>query len=157
MEKIKITMDDNYAIGTQSDNNGKLIKSRGQKWCRDAGMKNQEKRRIDPAAPADEEYATFGPLTRIFDNPTARVLDQSLIVGRMEQTIKMLVESTNLSYKTVAKEVKRLVGLGLMEPSRRVGNAQTFQFNVDNHLSSLIQCAQKMQIEEMRREAAADL
>lgn len=30
MEKIKITMDDNYAIGIQSDNNGILIESIGQ-------------------------------------------------------------------------------------------------------------------------------
>jgi hypothetical protein len=77
--------------------------------------------------------------------------------GLSEQTIEMLAESTNLSYKTVAKEVKRLVGLSLMEPSRKIGNAQTFQFNMDKHLSSLIQCAQKMQIEEMRREAVEDL
>ena len=71
----------------------------------------------------NEEKVTSGPLTRIFQNPTARVLDQSILVGNMEQTVPMLQESTNLAYKTVAKEVKRLVKIGLMEKSRKIGNA----------------------------------
>jgi predicted transcriptional regulator len=100
----------------------------------------------------DEKNVTTGPLTRIFQNPTARVLDQSILVGNMEQTVPMLTESTDLAYKTVAKEVKRLVGLGLMERSRKVGNAQTYRFKVGNHLSSLISCAQSMQIENIREE-----
>ncbi len=100
----------------------------------------------------DEENVTTGPLTRIFQNPTARVLDQSRLVGNMEQTVPMLQESTDLAYKTAAKEVKRLVGLGLMERTRKVGNAQTYRFKVGNHLSSLILCAQRMQIENNREE-----
>jgi len=100
----------------------------------------------------DEKNVTTGPLTRIFQNPTARILDQSRLVGNIEQTVPMLQESTDLSYKTVAKEVKRLVGLGLMETSRKVGNAQTYRFKVGNHLNSLISCAQSMQIENIREE-----
>ena len=100
----------------------------------------------------NEENITSGPLTRIFMNPTARVLDQSILVGNMEQTVPMLQESTNLAYKTVAKEVKRLVEIGLIEKSRKIGNAQTYRFKVENHLSSLIECAQSMQIENIRDE-----
>jgi hypothetical protein len=100
----------------------------------------------------NELYATSGPLTRIFLNPVARVLDQSMIVGRMEQSISMLMESTNLSYKTVEKTVRRLIHLGLMEEARKIGNARTFRFRVDNHLSELIACAQKIQIEEIKME-----
>ncbi len=100
----------------------------------------------------DEVNATQGPLTRIFQNPTSRILDQSILVGNREQTIPMLQESTNLAYKTVAKEVKRLVEMGLMERSRKVGNAQTYRFKVDKHLSSLIACAQDMQIEIIRQD-----
>ena len=100
----------------------------------------------------DEENASQGPLTWIFQNPTARILDQSILVGNMEQTVPMLQKSTDLAYKTVAKEVKRLVGLGLMERSRKVGNAQTYRFKVGNHLSSLISCAQSMQTETIREE-----
>jgi len=33
-----------------------------------------------------EEYATRGPFTSIFGEPVARLLDQALIVGNMEQT-----------------------------------------------------------------------
>ena len=105
---------------------------------------------IDRTATLDEEYATSGPLTRIFGNAIARVLDQSLMVGRMEQTISMLVESTNLSYKTVEKTVKRLVEQGYMEQSRRIGNAQTFVFRTDNHLSALMACAQEIQLKHLK-------
>lgn len=56
-----------------------------------------------------EEYATRGPFASIFGGPTARLLDQALIVGKMEQTITILAESTNLSYKTT-KEATRETG-----------------------------------------------
>jgi hypothetical protein len=97
---------------------------------------------------------SFGPLTSIFKNSTAKVLDQSLLVGRMEQTIPMLQESTNLSYKTVAKEITHLIEIGLMEGSRKIGNAQTFRFMVDNHMSTLIECAQKIQLDSIRDESS---
>lgn len=103
--------------------------------------------------PTSEEYATSGPLTRLFKNPMARILDQSLLVGQMEQTIAMLMESTNLSYKTVEKTIKELVTIGYVKPGRKVGNAQTYVFRVDNHLSGLIACARNMQMKYLEKEA----
>ena len=48
-----------------------------------------------------------GPLSSLFGNPqaraAARVLDQSIIVGNMEQTVAVLAESARLDYKTVQK------------------------------------------------------
>ena len=96
---------------------------------------------------ADEEYATSGPLASIDDTPTARIIDQCLIVGKMEQTIGMLAELTNLSYKTVASVVRNLIGKDIMVESRKIGNAKTYCFLVENHLSSFVEAAQKMQIE----------
>jgi DNA-binding transcriptional ArsR family regulator len=96
------------------------------------------------SASTDEEYATSGPLTRLFKNPIARILDQSLIVGQMEQTISMLMDSTNLSYKTVQKTINQLLEMKLVEPSRKIGNAQTYRFRVDNHLSDLVTCARAL-------------
>ena len=93
----------------------------------------------------DEEYATTGPFTAIFGNPIARVLDQCLIVGNMEQTVSMLAGSTNLSYKTVEKAVQRLLDLGLMSFTRKIGNARAYKFEVENHLSDYIEWAQKVQ------------
>lgn len=46
-----------------------------------------------------------GVLTRVFDGPTARILDQAIYSGDMEQTIPTLVESTGLSFKTAQKAV----------------------------------------------------
>lgn len=105
---------------------------------------------------SDEDYSMSGPLARIFRNATARILDQSMIVGRMEQTIAMLAESTDLSYKTTAKEVERLIELGYMNEGRKIGNANTYQFRVNNHLSGLITCAEKMQLERLKQEAVGN-
>jgi len=91
-----------------------------------------------------------GPLTNLFGNPQgraiAKVLDQSIIVGNMEQTVRMLAESTNLDYKTVQKSLKRLEKCGFVRTSRKVGNAQTYRFNVENHLHDLVNFARKMQL-----------
>lgn len=100
----------------------------------------------------DDDYATSGPLTQLFRNATARILDQSMIAGEMEQTISMLAEATDLSYKTVATEIDRLVTLGYMREGRKIGNAKTFRFMVDNHLSGLIKCAERMQLERLKIE-----
>ena len=93
---------------------------------------------------------TDGPLTNLFGNPQgraiAKVLDQSIIVGNMEQTVRMLAESTSLDYKTVQKSLKRLEKCGFVRKSRKVGNAQTYRFNVENHLHDLVSFARKMQL-----------
>jgi len=100
-------------------------------------------------ASSEEAYATSGPLTAIFGNVIARVLDQSLIVGNMEQTISMLAESTNLSYKTVLSAVKKLEKLGFVKATRKMGNAQAFRFEV-NELHELLECAQNFQIKRLK-------
>lgn len=94
----------------------------------------------------DEKYATLGIFTTIFESPIARLLDQSLLVGNMEQTVSMFAESTNLSYKTVKTSLQKLVKLGFVTPTRKIGNAQAYRFEVTNDLHELIECAQSLQI-----------
>jgi len=94
----------------------------------------------------DEDYAIAGPFTAMFGNSLARVLDQGFIVGNMEQTVSMLAESTNLSYKTVDKAIHRLEPLGLMSFTRKIGNARAYKFEVENHLSALLDVFQKIQL-----------
>ena len=84
----------------------------------------------------NEVYATNDLLTKLFNFPTARILDQVQLVGNMEQTISMLKGSTNLSYKTVEKTVKQLQKMGVISPGRRIGNANTYIFCTESHLSS---------------------
>ena len=98
------------------------------------------------------EKEFVGPFAAVFDNPTAKVLDQCLIVGNMEQTISMLAESTDLSYKTVLSVVGKLEHLGFMTATRKIGNAQAFKFEVENHLSEFIKCAQNIHLEMIKRE-----
>jgi hypothetical protein len=77
-----------------------------------------------------------GLLYSAFKNPVARVLDEARIVGNMEQTVSMLSESTRLDYETVQSALEHLTKLGFAEPTRKVGNAQTYKFNIENQLHS---------------------
>jgi len=104
---------------------------------------------------ANIESEMAGTLTTIFGGPVAKVLDQSLYVGNMEQTISMLAESTNLSYKTVLSVIQRLERLGFIKPTRKIGNAQAYRFEVENDLHELIDCAQKFQNKRLLRENQA--
>ena len=91
-----------------------------------------------------------GVLTRVFGGPVAKVLDQAVYVGSMEQTIPMLVESTGLSFKTAQKAILELNKLGLVKRSRKIGNAQTYRFDVRNDLHELIAWAEKLKISRLR-------
>ena len=86
-----------------------------------------------------------GPFHSLFGGPVARVLDEARIVGNMEQTVSMLSESTKLDYKTVQTALDRLTKHGMVQKSRRVGNAQTYRFNVENELHSLLSWAAEYQ------------
>ncbi len=92
-----------------------------------------------------EEYATREPFTSIFGGPTARLLDQALIVGNMEQTITILAESTNLSYKTTKTALEKLEKMGFVAKTRKIGNAQAYRFLVENHLNGLLTCGAEFQ------------
>jgi hypothetical protein len=91
-----------------------------------------------------------GPLTRVFGGPVAKVLDQAMYVGDMEQTIPMLVESTGLTFKTVQKAIVQLNKLSLVKRSRKIGNAQTYRFDVRNDLHGLIMWAEKLPLKHIR-------
>ena len=92
-----------------------------------------------------EEYATRGPFASIFGGPVARLLDQALIVGKMEQTISILAESTNLSYKTTKAALEKLEKVGFVAQTRKIGNAQAYRFLVENHMSGLLACGAEFQ------------
>src|SRR5208283_2164760 len=87
-----------------------------------------------------------GPFTQVFGGPVAKVLDQALYVGNMEQTIPMMVESTGLSFKTVQKAVKQLNKFGLVKKSRKIGNTQTYRFDVGKDLHELIMWSEHLKL-----------
>ena len=89
------------------------------------------------------KYETAGPLSSVFTSPEARVLDQAFLVGNMKQTVPMLAESTGLSFKTVQKVLQRLSGKGFVTPAGKVGNAQAYEFRVENELHELIEWASR--------------
>jgi len=87
-----------------------------------------------------------GPLTQVFGGPVAKVLDQTMYVGSMEQSIQMLSESTGLTYKTVQKAVMKLEKLRLVKRGRRIGNAQTYCFAAKGDLHELIHWAENLKL-----------
>ena len=90
-----------------------------------------------------------GPFGQVFGGPVAKVLDQAMYVGDMEQTIPMLVESTGLSFKTVQKSVMRLNKLGVVKRSRKIGNTQTYRFDVKKDLHELLAWAEKLPLKRL--------
>ena len=86
-----------------------------------------------------------GPFSSIFRSPTARVLDEARIVGNMEQTVSMLSEATGLDYKTVKNTLQHLIRVGFVRKGRKIGNAQVYQFNVENELHPLLDWAMQAQ------------
>jgi len=91
-----------------------------------------------------------GPLGIVFGGPVARVLDQARIVGNMEQTIPMLAQSTGLTFKTVQKAVLRLNQIGLVKRSRKIANAQTYRFDVENELHELLAWTEQLPVKRLR-------
>jgi hypothetical protein len=91
-----------------------------------------------------------GVLSSIFGGPVAKVLDQCVYVGNMEQSIPMLVESTGLTFKTVQKAIIKLNKLGYVKRSRKIGNTQTYRFDVQNDLHELIAWAEKVPVKRLR-------
>ena len=108
-------------------------------------METPKRQTAEKQVDEQEEYATRGPFASIFGGPVARLLDQALIVGKMEQTIAILADSTNLSYKTTKEALEKLVKMGFVTPTRKIGNAQAYQFQVENHLSGLLACGAEYQ------------
>jgi DNA-binding transcriptional regulator GbsR (MarR family) len=99
----------------------------------------------------DLEGTANGPFDQVFGGPVAKVLDQAMYVGNMEQTIPMLVESTGLSFKTVQKAVRQLNTLGLVKRSRKIGNAQTYRFEVEHDMHDLITWAEHFKMNVHRK------
>jgi DNA-binding MarR family transcriptional regulator len=91
-----------------------------------------------------------GPLTQVFGGPVAKVLDQSLYVGNMEQTVPMLAEATGLTYKTVKKAVLKLNKLGLVKRGRRIANAKTYRFDVERDMHELVAWAEGLKLTRLR-------
>ena len=95
-----------------------------------------------------------GSLTTLFGNPQgraiAKMLDQSVLVGNMEQSIRMLADATELDYKTVQKSLERLAAWGLVKKGRKIGITQTYRFDVEDDLHDLVNFARKMQLTPRR-------
>src|SRR5713101_8235050 len=81
----------------------------------------------------------------VLKNPVARVLDSARIMGNVEQTVSTLSDATKLDYSTVESALQHLTKLGLVQPTRLVGNAQAYKFNLENGLQSRVDLTGQLQ------------
>lgn len=94
----------------------------------------------------NSEYFDAGPLATLLQGEKkARILDQALLLGNGEFTISNLAEGTGLSYKTVQSYLKHLESIEWVVSSRKMGNAQTYRFNVENQMTNFIKWATDFQ------------
>ncbi len=92
------------------------------------------------------EYFKAGPLAALLQGePRARILDQALLLGNAEFTVSGLADGTNLSYKTVQSYLKHLESIEWVMATRKMGNAQVYRFNVENHMRNFIKWATDFQ------------
>ena len=63
----------------------------------------------------------------------------------MEQTVSILAESTNQSYKTTKAALEKLEKMGFVAKTRKIGNAQAYRFLVENHLNGILACGAEIQ------------
>jgi Fe2+ or Zn2+ uptake regulation protein len=90
-------------------------------------------------------------LLTVFKNPIARVLDEARVVGSVEQTVSTLSEATKLDYDTIQSALQHLTKLGLVQPTRMVGNAQAYKFTLENGLQSLPDWTGRLQLGKRRQ------
>jgi len=103
-------------------------------------------RTMESKGKRDNSYFDAGPLATILQGePKARILDQALLLGNAEFTVSSLAEGTNLSFKTVKMFLEHLAELKWVTPTRKMGNAQAYCFNVEDHMSDFIGWADKFQ------------
>jgi hypothetical protein len=91
-------------------------------------------------------YVNAGPYaTLLRGDAMGRILDQGLLLGRLEFTVSTIAEGTDLTYKTVKTYLDHLQKIGLVLPTRKLGNAQAYRFDVENHMSGLIEWGSRFQ------------
>jgi hypothetical protein len=102
-----------------------------------------------------DEYFDAGPFAAVFGTniPMARVLDQSLLVGNLEFTRSGLAEGTGLTFKTVQSCLDHLREINWVSATRKIGNAQAYKFNIENHMSEIVKWATNYQLS---RQAASN-
>jgi predicted transcriptional regulator len=92
------------------------------------------------------DYFDSGPLAALLPGEKrARILDQVLLLGNGEFTVSNLADGTGLSYKTVQSYLKHLEKIEWVSETRKMGNAQAYRFNIENHMSDFINWATDFQ------------
>ena len=95
-----------------------------------------------------DEYFDAGPFAAVMGKriPMARILDQSLFLGSAEFTTSILADGAGITFKTAHNCIDHLQKLGWVTGTRKLGNAQAYRFNAENHMSQLIKWATDFQL-----------
>lgn len=81
-----------------------------------------------------------GVLTRLFSSgSTAKILDFFLDHKEYDYSITEISEKTDLSFRTIVKELPKLEALGLIINHRKVGRAVLYKLDDRNEIVSLME------------------
>ena len=89
-------------------------------------------------------------LVSVVKNPITRVLNQARTAWNVEQTVFTLSEATKLDLETVESALQQLTRLGVAQPTRKIGSAQAYRFNLENRLHSRLDSTSQMQTGKRR-------
>lgn len=73
-----------------------------------------------------------GPLSRLFKSSTARILDHFLCMDCFEYSKTEIAEATELSIRTVMRELPILESYGIIKHTGTVGQAEKYKTNINN-------------------------
>jgi len=78
-----------------------------------------------------KEPLAKGAFGRLFEVPTARVLDVLILNRGYDLSMKELAENAGISPKTLWKVMPKLEEMNLIRHTRKVGNAKMVTLNLD--------------------------
>lgn len=86
-----------------------------------------------------EELYSKRPFERIFHSSAARLLDFFLIFREYDYSESDIARKTNLSPKTVSKELELLLNEGLVKITRKRGKSNMYKWNETKKTEGLLQ------------------
>lgn len=98
-----------------------------------------------------KEFWRWHPLAELIgDTPAARILQFLSVHRTADYTLKDIARNTHVGYRTFYRYIPKLVRLGVLIESRRIGASKLYRLNLD---SSIVKALEKLGTEVALRNA----
>lgn len=89
------------------------------------------------------ERARVRTWARVFDSPTAKILDLYPTYKDQPFTTTMAAEAIHLSFKTALKAITQLEKINILIPVKKIRNAKAYKFNTKHTILNCLEGANK--------------